>query len=209
MIRRNLPVIVVFILSCSACILLSFFTGSPCEAILNYSHTTQFGVGGMVFSLIRMFIIWVAGITIWFLFRRKLKPQNHKRIKFFYFTLLPLFIFYRQLEQVPGDIIHQPVERSICSKTTSNGMTTESKDITLPEYDHLKANFPLLPPLPLTAEKIKISYYTDHFLGDYNLSVQFECDVQEPIDTVSRQWFVDPIEGVKNMKKVIYEAGGG
>jgi hypothetical protein len=209
MIRRNILTIVIFILSCSACFLLSLFAGASCEAILHYTWTVQFGIGGIVFSLIRMFIIWVAGMTVWFLIRRKIKSQNYKRIKFFYFALLPLLIFYKQLEQISGNIIDQSMERSICDKTTSNGMTTSSKKLTLPEYDHLKINLPLLPALPLTAEKINISYYTDDFLGDYTLSVQFECDIHEPIDTSLHRWWVDAVDSVADKKEVTYETGAG
>jgi hypothetical protein len=169
----------------------------------------QFGVGGMVVSLIKMFIIWVAGITGWFLIRKKLQPHRYKKIKFFYFALLPLVIFYKQLLAVPGDMLNRPIEHSICNKTTSDGMTTQSKNIVLREYDYLRANFQLLPALPLTAEKINISYYTDNFLGDYKLSVHFECGIHEPIDTTKQLWSVVQIEGSTDKKEVTFEKGAG
>jgi hypothetical protein len=209
MIKRNIPAIVIFILSCFACIFLSYSTTSVCEAILNYSWTVQFGVGAVVFSLIKMFIIWAAGITVWFLIRKKLQPHRYKKIKLFYYAILPLVIFYKQLLAVPGDVLNRPIKRSICDKTTSNGMTTESKNITLPEYDYLRTNLQLLPALPTTSEKINISYYTDNFLGDYMLSVHFECDIHEPVDTTTHLWFVDPIEGSTDKKEVTFEKGAG
>jgi hypothetical protein len=190
-------------------VLLSFYTSAVCEEILNYSWTEQFGVGGIVLSLIKMFIVWVTGITVWFLIRRKLQPHRYKRIKFFYFALLPLIIFSRQMLAVPVDILNRPLERSICDKTTTNGMRTESKNITLTEYEYLRTNFQLLPALPLTSEKISISYYTDSFLGDYSLSVHFECNIREPIDTASHRWWVDPLVGSSDKKEVTFEEGAG
>jgi hypothetical protein len=205
MIRRNILTIVVFMLSCCACILLSFFTSSSCDAILNYSWTVQFGIGGVVLSIIKMFIVWVAGITAWLLIRRKLQPHRYKRIKYFYFSLLPLVIFSKQLLAVPGDILNRPMKHSLCEKTTAYGMKTESKNVTLSEYDYLRTNFQLLPSLPLTAEKIDISYYADNFIGNYSLSIHFECGIREPIDTASRKWWVEPIEGSMDKKNVTFE----
>jgi hypothetical protein len=205
MIKRNIPTTVVFILSCCACVLLSFFTSSPCKAILNYSWTIQFGIGGVVLSIIKMFIVWVAGITVWLLIRRKLQPQRYKRVKYFYFGLLPLVIFFKQLSAIPGDILNRPMEHAICDKTTTYGMKTESKNMTLSEYDYLRTNFHLLPALPLTTEKIDISYYADNFIGDYSLSVRFECSIREPIDRASHRWWVEPIEGSVDKKNVTFE----
>jgi hypothetical protein len=209
MIKRNVPAIMIFILSCFACIALSYFTTFVCEEMPNYSRNVQFGVGGVVFSLIKMFIIWVTGITIWFLIRKKIQPNRYKKIKFFYFALLPLFIFSKQLLAIPGDLLNRPVEHAICDKTTSNGMTTESRNITLQEYVYLKTHLQLLPSLPLTAEKINLSYYTDNFSGDYMLSVHFECDIHEPIDTTNHLWSVTPIEGSPDRKEVTFEKGAG
>lgn len=207
MIRRNIRVIIVFLLSCGACVLLSYFTSTSCDAILNYSWTVQFGVGGVIIAMIKMFIVWVTGVTVWLLIRRKIQPQRYYPIKLFYFALLPLFIFSKQLLEVPGDVMNKSLEHSICDKTVSNGMTTKSTNITPSEYDYLKTRFQLLPTLPLTAEKINISYYTDHFLGDYSLSVQFECAMNEVIDTASHKWWVESIEGSTNRKAVTYESG--
>jgi hypothetical protein len=209
MIKRNIPAIMIFILSCLACIFLSYSTTSVCEELLNYTWTVQSGVGGVVFSLIKMFIIWVAGVTVWFLIRKKLQPHRYRKIKLFYFALLPLVIFSKQLMAIPGDMLNRPMERSICDKTTSNGMTTESKNITLQEYDYLRIHLQLLPQLPVTSEKINISYYTDNFLADYRLSVHFECGVHEAIDTTNHLWSVSPIEGTSDKKEVTFEKGAG
>jgi hypothetical protein len=208
MIRRNLLTAIVFILSCSACVLLSFATSAPCKEILNYSWTVQFGVGGVVFSLIKMFILWIAGITVWLLIRRKLQPRRYMKIKFLYFACLPLVIFSRQLLAVPGDILSRPMERSICEKTTTNGLKTESKNITMSEYDYLRTKFQVFPTLPLTAEKINISYYSDNFIGDHSLSIHFECGIREPIDTASHRWWVEAIEGTTGKKAVTFEIEG-
>ncbi len=205
MIQRNILTSFVFILCCVACVCLSYYTSSTCETISNYSWTMQFGVGGVVLSLMRMVIIFIAGLAIWRLIKRKIQPLKYKRIKLLYFALLPLIIFSKQLIAVPGDLMNHSIAISACDKTTTNGIKTESSNLTLQEYDFLRTKFKLLPELPLTAEYISIAYYSDNFIGDYSLSVHFDCGIREVIGTKAQGWWAEPINGSNEKKSVTYE----
>ena len=83
-------------------------------------------------------------------------------------------------------------------------MTTTSKNISLTEYGYLKNQFFLLPELPKTSHNISLNYYTDNFLGDYSLSINFTCENKEQIDTKNKHWTILNIDKLTNRKSIEY-----
>jgi hypothetical protein len=197
MIKRNLKPALAFITVCLIGAVLIFLVDNSCFAISQYRWTVVLGIGSILSSLLRITLIFTAGIILFLIIKRKIRPEKYNRVKLLYFSIFPIFIFYNQILLIFKGIMNRPMEKSICNKSSSNVMTTQSKILNLNEYDYLKSKLFLLPDLPKTSDSINISYYHDDFLGDFSLNLNFVCENKELIDTADKRWTISKI-GYKN-----------
>ncbi|HWY34687.1 MAG TPA: hypothetical protein VNX68_08570 [Nitrosopumilaceae archaeon] len=197
----------IFFLSCLIGGLLAYLINNSCDAIVNYTWSVQFGLGEMIHSVLKMTFIFVIGIVVFGLIRKKIPQRNYNSIKLIYFAVLPLFVFHHQFLSIPRNILNRSIKSSICEKSVDNGIRTETMNITLTEYEFLKNRLFLLPDLPNTADSINIMYYHDDFFGDFDLNVHFRCSKNEPIDTSDKRWNVITSDKLIDKKRVRYHDG--
>jgi len=202
--KRKIKYIIVFILVCFLGAFLVYLTDNSCDAISNYNWTVQFGIGILFFALIKMIIIFIVGILLFLLFRKKIRHKKYDKIKLIYFAILPLFVFHYQFLLIPNNIINRSTVHSICEKSSTDGMTTHSKNINLSEYNFLQDKLFLLPNIPNTSDSIDLDYYHDGFLGDFSLDVTFACDIYSRIDILDKRWSVTKINKVNKKKHIYY-----
>ncbi len=88
-----------------------------------------------------------------------------------YFVLLTVAAFPLQFGALIFDGEERLMQRAICAKSNSNGMFTDSKGLTVDEYDYLRSLHPFLPLVPGGADSLRIQYYSDGFLPDFSLHV--------------------------------------
>ena len=206
MLYRNIKSILVFSLVCVIGGLLSYSTNNSCSAIAQYRWTVGAGLGSLFFALLKVTLIFISGIILFLLVKKRIPHDKYARVKLIYFAILPLFVFYGQFLSIPKHFINRPVKESICNKSSTDGMKTKSNGINLFEYEYLKNKLFLLPKLPASSDSINVSYYTDDLMGDCILDIEFKCDINEQIDTTNKCWTLKDINQFANKKVVNYHS---
>jgi len=184
-------------------------TDPSCDALYQYRWTVQFGLGPLVESLMKSFLIFVVGVVLFYLLRRRLSQALNGKGPIVYFMILPVFVFHVQFYGVWKNLTSASIERSICAKSTGDGMTVQSVALEHEEYRYLKRRLTLLPNLPSSADSISVEYYHDGFLGDFMLKVRFGCSEQESLSLTGQQWSIDSLQHGGGRKQVVYEDGAG
>ncbi len=209
MLRRNVKTALLFFLVCFLGMLLEDLTDCSCDATQQYNWTVQFGIGAMIYSILEKVVFFIAGFTFFILIKKKICSEIYIKTKYIYFAALPVLVFHNQFLQIPENISNRSIELSICEKSWSNGLQTNSKTLNQKEYKYLKHQLLLLPDLPQSADSIDINYYRDNFLGEFILTIHFLCDNLEPIDTANKHWITDAANNSINKKKVGYTDDNG
>ena len=88
-----------------------------------------------------------------------------------YFILLTLVAFPTQFGGLVLRGEERKLDETICRKSTSNGAESESKGLTVEEYEHLRRLNPYLPFVPTDADSLRVYYYSDGFLPDFSVHV--------------------------------------
>ena len=205
---KYLQLLFIFILTSIVIFILLSITVYSCESTNNYKWEVQFGIGKIIFQLIIKLIIFIVGIIVFLLVRKFVKFNNYRLFKKIYFIVFSLSIFYAQIYKISQSVLHLKKEYSICSKSTTEGLTTKSNSLNLSEYNYLYSKFHLLPDLPSTSDSININYYTDNFLGDYMLDIQFRCKGSAHIDTADHHWMILNVDKKNNIQYANYYANG-
>jgi hypothetical protein len=148
-------------------------TSEDCTALDHYSITTigdvkRFFLMTFVYAPV---IFWL-GVRAYRQLRRRWAMFGTVRGTCCYFIVLGFAVFPFQFMGITTNLRNDGIERSICDKSTSNGMFTESVGLTAAEYAHLWKMLPLLPDPPIKPDSVNISYYSDGFLPDFSLSVR-------------------------------------
>lgn len=181
-IKRNLSTVFCFIVGALIVSVCINFGNSDCEAIRQLAGS---GLGEFVISVVKIIGIGLTGIVLFLLIKKHINQHYYKHIKLLYFALLPFGMCVPQLITIPANMKYKEVIQSICDKSIGDGMTFKSRQLSKKEYDYLVRIFYIIPELPATAREIDIKYYHDDFLGDYGLKIDFECELNEKIDTLS------------------------
>lgn len=204
MIKRNIKPALAFIATNVIGALLFYLTDFSCPAILNYDWTVQFGIGTIIWELGKMFLIFIVGIVLFLIVKKKINKNKYDKIKLIYFAIFPFLIFHNQFLRIPINLMNRKMVNSICAKSSSNGMQTESNDLYLKEYRYLQGELFLLPDIPKSSSNIDVKYYHDDFLGDFSLEVQLLCASDEVIDTTKGKWSIKKDSESKDKIQVSY-----
>lgn len=148
-------------------------TGAWCNALEHYRITT---IRELLFGLV-MTVVY-APLVLWL----GVKGYRHFRSRWpslrsisgtsGYCGALACAVFPLQFLRIPINLRNHSLELSICAKSTSDGMFTNSTGLTAAEYEHLRKMLPLLPDPPIRPDSINLFYYSDGFLPDFGLKVR-------------------------------------
>lgn len=91
----------------------------------------------------------------------------------------PIYIaIHRQPEE------NRKIKEDICSKGVDDGILMKLNHITVEEYNFLNKESQWLPKIPKEGQNIQLSYYRDHFLGDFTLDISFTLYDSITLDTI-------------------------
>ena len=212
MIKRNLITALVFILVCLFVTGASSLTNNSCSAVEGYYWSVNFLPWDMMGGLLQNFLIFLVGAGLFFIVKRKAKNKfgaKYNKFKYWYFAILPLLILYSTILEIPNNISNRSVINSLCNKSSTDGMTVQSKGVDLKEYKYLQKQLFLLPDLPPTAQNITIKHYADPFLGDFILRINFICEGKEKIDLRDDHWSIENNHLSTGKKLIVYEDHNG
>jgi hypothetical protein len=203
-IKRNVKSALAFIATTFIGALLFFLTDASCSAISNYYWIVQFGIAEIILGVGRIFLIFIVGMVLFLIVKRKINKNKYDKIKLMYFAVLPFFIFYSEFLRIPMNLMNRSVVNSICAKSSFDGIQTESHDLNLKEYRYLQGELFLLPDIPKSSDKIGVRYSHDDFFGEFSLHVQLLCSKDELIDTTQSNWSIKEDPQSKNIIQISY-----
>lgn len=186
------------------CILLITFSSTSCKTLYYYNYNVFFGIGKLDLLFALKCII---ALGLYLLLRLMSTIYKNKSYQLLFFAILPLIIFSTPLYMIPKKIKTRPITSSICSKSTTDGMTTKSNNLNYAEYIYIKKQLQLLPTIPDSAKYIYLKYYHDNFLSDYHLEVNCTISKDVLIDTTNSNWLILSKDTINNTKVIYYYNG--
>ena len=159
--------------TCGLGAVLVFVSTAWCNALEHYKITTISELmRGLLMTLVYAPLIFWLGIKAYRLFRGRWPLLLTTKGTLGYFIVLAFAVFPFQFLRIPVNIRNHRIEHSICTKSTSDGMFTESKGLTTEEYAHLQQMLSLLPDLPAEPDSINVLYYSDGFLPVFGIKIR-------------------------------------
>lgn len=159
--------------TCALCAFILIGTSEACTAVNHYSITT---IDDMMRLLLMTFVyapvVFWLGVRAYRPLRRRWAVIGTVRSTCCYFILLGLAVFPFQFMGIATNVRDGETERSICDKSISDGMFTDSKGLTAEEYAYLRKMLPLLPVPPVKPDSVNLFYYSDGFLPDFGLTIR-------------------------------------
>lgn len=214
--RRWLALLCILVTAGTGGLLLRL-TSTWCDALGHYD--------GLSMSELKSFVFWNIGFAPFTLLfgawcYRKLRVRwmflGTAKGTVFYFVFLTLLAFPFQFGGLVLRGDERMIDETICAKSTSNGMFTESKGLTVEEYEHLRALNPYLPPVPAGADSLRVEFYSDGFLPDFSLHVvcavkrnalgEYPAYVQ-PMKDGPIGWMLDTVRTDPTVAWLLYEDG--
>jgi hypothetical protein len=147
-------------------------------------------------TMLIAFVIWVVGLIIYFVLRKKKKINL-----LLYFSLLTTISLYSFMVKT---VTRQPEEnrqlkQEICEKATDDGMMLNFLNLNKAEYDFINSKTKWLPIIPELSESVDINYWRDDFFGEYSLKIELTIPIGQTLDSISYpKWTF-------NGKKYIFE----
>ncbi len=155
------------------------YSWSALDAFHGGNSLTQFF--GFLVKAFFALTIWVVGFFLYF------GSQRIKKINaLLYFPLLTtvaLFSFIYSAVTVEPEW-NRSLKMQICAKAQDDGMELTFDDLTKEEYDFINSKRKWLPEIPVESKTIRIHYFRDDFLGDFDLNIWLTLNSDTPLDTL-------------------------
>lgn len=188
--RQNLyiPLTIVLVPVFYALLLKFGFTVVYCQQLSGYDYD-DFAVVGSFFKLVFLFLLacWIA-ILIFYLLNRFVPQFKSLGLQMLYIVLFWTVVFYSAFKVAIQSEAENEIIQSLCAKTTGSGMKVKSENVSWSEYNYLRDDLILLPPLPPDADSISIDYCHDGFLPDFSLHVLVRLPASDTALAHKKHW---------------------